>query len=263
MKKGLLLLCITCLSTDYNLSSPRFFLPTDQGARKKWTTLRDYFQKSHRQLTTTRSGSGADKQKKWYLYDSLLFLLPYIGDRATCSNLSPEQNEETGSTLGSESPKDISYTPSPAPTAASTSTQSQGSEVEPLLTPRPRKRKFPQQRDAVNLMDQKMLETISSIGDKLTQKEAPDEDELFCKSLVSKIRRLDPFSKLECQAEIQMVILKYMRQSSQVTGTSRHTHTSQSRDVTSSITVINIKHTTLTIIPCEISINAPFTLVLL
>ena len=205
-----------------------FFLPTDQGARKKWTTLRDYFQKSHRQMTTTRSGSGADKQKKWYLYDSLLFLLPYIGDRATCSNLSPEQNEETGSTLGSESPRDIRYTPSPAPTAASTSTQSQVSEVEPLLTPRPRKRKFPQQRDAVNLMDEKMLETISSIGDKLTQKEAPDEDELFCKSLVSKIRRLDPFSKLECQAEIQMVILKYMRQSSQVTGTSRHTNTSQS-----------------------------------
>ncbi|GFO18841.1 hypothetical protein PoB_004534600 [Plakobranchus ocellatus] len=73
-----------------------------------------------------------------------------------------------------------------------------------------------------------MLDTITSICDKLTLKEAPDEDELFCKSLVSKIRSLDPFSKMECQAEIQMVILKYMKRSTQVADSSRQFHTSPS-----------------------------------
>lgn len=177
-------------------------------------------------MTTTKSGSGADKPKKWYLYDSLLFLLPHIGDRATCSNLSPEREEETESALGNQSPRDRSFTPSPVPTAASTSTQ--GSEAQPLVSQRPRKRKFPQERHAVNPMDERMLETISYIGDKLTQKETPDEDELFCKSLVSKIRSLDPFTKMACQAEVQMVILKHMRQSAQTSGSSRQIHTSQS-----------------------------------
>ncbi|GFO47959.1 transcription factor adf-1 [Plakobranchus ocellatus] len=197
----------------------------DQGARKKWTTIRDYFQKIHRQLTTTRSGSGADKQKKWYLYDSLLFLLPHIGDRATCSNLSPEQQEEESESVrGIESPRDRSHTPSPVPTTVSTSTQN--SEAQPLVTPRPRKRKIPQERYTINPVDERMLDAITSIGDKLTQIEAPDEDELFCKSLVSKIRSLDPFSKMECQAEIQMVILKYMRRSTQVADTQAVPHKS-------------------------------------
>ncbi|GFO16540.1 hypothetical protein PoB_004304500 [Plakobranchus ocellatus] len=221
----------------------------DQGARKKWTTIRDYFQKTIRQLTTTRSGSGADKQKKWYLYDSLLFLLPHIGDRATCSNLSPEQQEEQSESVrGIESPRDRSHTPSPVPTTASTSTQ--GSEAQPLVTPRPRKRKFPQERYTINPVDERMLDTITSIGDKLTQKEAPDEDELFCKSLVSKIRSLDSFSKMECQAEIQMVILKYMRRSTQVADTAgSSTQVRLARPVT--ISSINTKPMTLTSIQCK------------
>ena len=156
-----------------------FFIPTDQGARKKWTTLWDYFQKSHRLMTTTKSGSGADKQKKWYLHDSLLFLLPYISDRATCSNLSPEQNEEAWC-LRSE---------------------------DWILF----------QNWNARL---KYRWSFSNTWDNLHRWQAP--------------------------AGIP-------------------TQVSLPRDVTSSITVINIKHTTLTIIPCEISINhfAPFTLVLL
>ncbi|GFO27663.1 Fch domain only protein 2 [Plakobranchus ocellatus] len=45
-----------------------------------------------------------------------------------------------------------------------------------------------------------MLETISSICRKLTPKEVTDEDK----------KSLDPFLKMECQAEIQMVIIKPM-----------------------------------------------------
>ncbi|GFR64704.1 hypothetical protein ElyMa_000184200, partial [Elysia marginata] len=102
----------------------------------------------------------------------------------------------------------------------SMSTQPQAVEVhaQPLLTPRPgaaRKRKYPQERYTANPVNDKMLDTISRIGTKLAQKEVLDEDEYFCRSLISKIKSLDPFSKLECQAEIQMVILRYMRRSVQ------------------------------------------------
>ncbi|KAK3758353.1 hypothetical protein RRG08_004174 [Elysia crispata] len=202
----------------------------DQTARKKWTTLRDYFQKTHRQLTNTKSGSGTEKHRKWYLYDSLLFLLPHIGDRASSSNLSPDQLEENEPTFSvGDNSQDRSSTLSPAP---STSTQSQAVEVhaQPLLTPTPsaaRKRKYPQERYAANPVDEKMLETISNIGTRIAQKEVLDEDEHFCRSLVSKIKSLDPFSKLECQAEIQMVILRYMRRSVQG-AEGRQTHTYRS-----------------------------------
>lgn len=40
-----------------------FCLATDQTARKKWTALRDYFKKAHRQLTVVKSGAPAEKKK--------------------------------------------------------------------------------------------------------------------------------------------------------------------------------------------------------
>ena len=58
-----------------------FVCVTEQTARKKWCTLRDYFVKQHKQMTTAKSGAAASKKKKWYLYDSMLFLLPFLMDR--------------------------------------------------------------------------------------------------------------------------------------------------------------------------------------
>ena len=43
-----------------------FFL-TGNAARKKWTTLRDYFNKTNKQLKTIKSGAAAEKRRKWYL----------------------------------------------------------------------------------------------------------------------------------------------------------------------------------------------------
>ncbi|KAK3763377.1 hypothetical protein RRG08_042167 [Elysia crispata] len=152
------------------------------------------------------------------------------GDRASSSNLSPDQLEENEPTFSvGDNSQDRRSTPSPAP---STSTQSQAVEVhaQPLLTPTPsaaRKRKYPQERYAANPVDEKMLETISNTGTRIAQKEVLDDGEHFCRCLVSKIKSLDPFSKLECQAEIQMVILRYMRRSVQG-AEGRQTHTYRS-----------------------------------
>ncbi|GFS18218.1 LINE-1 retrotransposable element ORF2 protein [Elysia marginata] len=63
-------------------------------ARKRWKKLRNYFLKSHRETTKSKSGSAGGKKKKWYLHDRMLFILPYISDRNTTSNVLPVPSDE-------------------------------------------------------------------------------------------------------------------------------------------------------------------------
>ncbi|GFR93768.1 hypothetical protein ElyMa_002651000 [Elysia marginata] len=68
-------------------------------ARKKWAVLRDSFRRHHKKETTYKSGSGGKQHKTWYLYKSMLFLLPFAEDlnSSTTSNLSErlEVDEES------------------------------------------------------------------------------------------------------------------------------------------------------------------------
>ncbi|KAK3747149.1 hypothetical protein RRG08_035695 [Elysia crispata] len=57
-------------------------------AKKKWSVLRDSFRRHHKK-ETYKSGSGSKQHKTWYLYKSMLFLLPFAEDlnSSTTSNL--------------------------------------------------------------------------------------------------------------------------------------------------------------------------------
>ncbi|KAK3796652.1 hypothetical protein RRG08_010350 [Elysia crispata] len=60
-----------------------------------WSRLRDYFFGVHHQQATTKSGSAeGNNQLKWYVYNTMLFLIPHITDKKSRSNLSDESGEE-------------------------------------------------------------------------------------------------------------------------------------------------------------------------
>ncbi|XP_012944147.1 uncharacterized protein LOC106013315 [Aplysia californica] len=46
-------------------------------AKKRWAYLRDYFRKQHRVLELVKIGRAPSRKKRWPLFDSMSFLLPY------------------------------------------------------------------------------------------------------------------------------------------------------------------------------------------
>lgn len=200
-----------------------FCFSTDQTARKKWTALRDYFKKAHKQLTTVKSGAPAEKKKKWYLYDNMMFLLPHMSDRKTCSNLSdPDTDDDKMSQISDVSIplSDVSIQGpstsfqqdiiSQAECSASEQAEAATRPATTMNACRKRKAKFPTSHK--DSLDSDILQAIKSMGETPAQATPePDEDSHFFQSLVPKMKILDPLAKMECQTEIQMLVLKYVR----------------------------------------------------
>lgn len=74
--------------------------------QKQWKTLRGQFTREHRlQKIYEPSGTGNNTSKRprktWYLYQSLLFLVPYITHRRVCSNFVRKKITSAGSSLNS------------------------------------------------------------------------------------------------------------------------------------------------------------------
>lgn len=72
--------------------------------QKQWKLLRGQFTREHRlQKTYEPSGTGNNTSKRprktWYLYHSLLFLVPHISHRKTCSNFMHKKNVSTTESL--------------------------------------------------------------------------------------------------------------------------------------------------------------------
>lgn len=62
--------------------------------KKTWTNLRDSFRRALKKKRETKSGQPALKIKKWKFEDEMSFLLPFIQERDTCSNLKDVSEDE-------------------------------------------------------------------------------------------------------------------------------------------------------------------------
>ena len=158
----------------------------------------------------------------------MLFLLPHIAGRRSCSNLSDRSliGEDDGLTqmlINSEiavvdSPEATdTYPPVSNPRTLPGNEQSSitpeqcnrwRSSASRTFNAKRRKARSPQDRLTKDVSLRDILEAIKNMNAKDTPK---DEDQLFLDSLAPKLRNLDPVTKLECQAELQMVLLRYMR----------------------------------------------------
>lgn len=48
---------------------------------KRWSSLRDMFNREHRKQKLPPSGSGYTPTKEWELYKTMLFLIPHLAHR--------------------------------------------------------------------------------------------------------------------------------------------------------------------------------------
>ena len=149
----------------------------------------------------------------------MLFIKPYTNDRKTTSNMEPLSplDQATGDDAASQvSASSVTLEPSrslesieelevvqlPEPV------QTSDEQILTHTAKRP-KRPFPQHRNRryQGSFESEMLEAAKRLG----QKKEMSEEEHFFKILVPKLQEMSPFDKMECQAEIHMVVLKYMR----------------------------------------------------
>ena len=237
-----------------------FYFYFSPDPRRKWAGLRDYFLKCHKQLTRKPESAGGTSKKKWYLYNSMLFLLPYVStDQKICSiKLSHESDDEVGvfsnmplncsfSTPGASNSRVKGSLPTPdfgvsqegddcdlkmdvhdadsssssdslygfsgaqLNTASTADTNAQLNTTSTADT-KSKKRRFPQETQEQNPRVNDILGAIISMSSKPIEKSNDDEDELFLRSLAPKLKLLDPLLKLQCQADMQMVLVKYIKQ---------------------------------------------------
>ena len=179
-------------------------------------------------MTATKSGAAGGKKRKWYLYDRMLFILPYTSDRSTTTNVVPlpsddvvdaEDNMSQASTSSFTSVQHVGTpTPIPSPTLTVDETNHQDppsnhpgtseSQSQPQHNPRARRPKlFPRKRAKHSEFESEMLKAAQRLGAK---KEETDEDEYFFKNLVPKMKLLNTVDKMKCEVEIHMVVLKYV-----------------------------------------------------
>jgi len=62
--------------------------------KKTWTNLRDSFRRALKKKRETKSGQAASKIKKWKFEDEMSFLLPFMQERETCTNLKDVSDDD-------------------------------------------------------------------------------------------------------------------------------------------------------------------------
>ncbi|KAK3804440.1 hypothetical protein RRG08_042200 [Elysia crispata] len=201
---------------------------TENDARKRWTKLRDYFRKTHGEKTYQKSGSAGRKRKKWYLYDNMLFVLPHLLDRKTESNISESDNEDTEHMIQVEeasqassssfvfapinSPSQSPHVSTPTPVDASSQDDQprvNAPHTRPQTKRSVRRPPYPQERHDIHL-DVEMIQTLKGLSQK-QEDTNNDEDLIFFKSLLPKMKLLNPDEKMECQYEMHTLMMRYVR----------------------------------------------------
>ncbi|KAL8563868.1 hypothetical protein ACOMHN_034247 [Nucella lapillus] len=175
--------------------------------KSKWGTLRDYFFKKYRESKTTTSGQAASKKRKWYLFDTMSFLIPYYGSRETGGNLNYEDQqqkddleiEETGSQQSSAPPSSDDSLPCSQETFRKLS----GNLQETFKKPQQQRKR----KSGCNTTPYLNMEVLKA----LKEPETVDENELFLKSLLPSMNKLNDIQAMEFRIEVQSLLLKYLK----------------------------------------------------
>lgn len=168
----------------------------------------------------------------------MTFLVPYVtdSDRPASSNLSQISDLElsvidTASRSSTEAPSIQSPVPEEDVTA---STFEKPLELDEHNTPVTSKRRFSRatrKRSAPIDIDQEILNTLKTIPTTpYVPPQDEDEDLLFFKSMIPKIKTLDDIQKMELQAEMHSVLLKHLRKARATTAGDPTSSATRSRE---------------------------------
>lgn len=172
--------------------------------KTRWGHLRDYFMKKHREYKATKSGQAAERRKKWHLYELMSFLTPLLEPRETYSNM---VNIEIDSMQGS--PRALSpgspglaplQTPSPSHTPPPVQTPTPPPSQNSMPPPQ---RPSTKRKSATSDVDLEILQTLKHEND--------DDDDMWARSLVPSMKKLDHLDKMEFRVEVQASLLRFLR----------------------------------------------------
>lgn len=174
--------------------------------KTRWGHLRDYFMKKHREYKATKSGQAAERRKKWHLYEIMSFLAPLLEPRETFSNM---VNIEIDSTQGSPqvlSPGSPGLAPLQTPSPSHTPPPVQ-TPLTPTPPPSQNSMPPPQRRSA------KRKSATSDVDSEIIQalKHDNDDDDMWARSLVPSMKKLDHLDKMEFRVEVQASLLRFLR----------------------------------------------------
>ena len=175
------------------------FSVTASACKNRWGTLRDYFFKKYRESKTTKSGQAASKKKKWHLFDAMSFLTPYYCSSVTSGNLVYEDQPE-------DDDVDIGETES-QPSPATQSSDDSAPVTQEIFKKPPQQRK--RKKDCTTTSDFNM-EVLKA----LKEPEVLDENEMFLKSLLPFMKKLNDIQAMEFRIAVQSLLLKHLKAAS-------------------------------------------------
>ncbi|XP_065056835.1 uncharacterized protein LOC135685032 [Rhopilema esculentum] len=176
----------------------------DEALKKKWKYLRDGMMKCLKKIEiANRSGSGAHRTPTCKHFESLLFLKDSISNEATESNIVQPDHTIDSDTVSASlhvNSQQISLPPSPSPVGAP---KRSCVNFERKL--------FEEARERRERMDILLIESIKSNTSKACDSDdsRDDADFLFCKSLVSSLKKMRPKQNRMAKIAIQQILLKY------------------------------------------------------
>ncbi|CAG5125799.1 unnamed protein product [Candidula unifasciata] len=161
--------------------------------KKRWTCLRDYFRRQQKNFETLKPEEWSAKKKKWPLYESMTFLLPYMEFSNT--TLTADGVLETHQSL--DSGDDVSEE-SVSVTFDNQILESARRQQNMFLCQSKRKR-------TVNDLDHQFFSAPNG------QHHEEDDHEHFLKSLLPMMRTLDSLAAMEFRHEVQGLLIKYIK----------------------------------------------------
>lgn len=160
--------------------------------KSKWTSLRNSFARELRELKNKKSGSAGSKKRKWYLFDSMSFLIGFMMQHKKMgSNIDNDYLSEPREIRESGEDDSIVVENTGDNIIENTDIEIEQDIIEPIFKkPKQTLRKNPFKITASDKVAEPMIEFLKS----RTNKPAPSEDSpelLFFKSLIPDYKKLN------------------------------------------------------------------------